>query len=269
MQTKHKQELERMLGRLCRPLLAAGGWSQLTARRGSALHCPASAADDVLEAASRKVEDAVFQAESTMVGGNQTATPEYTLAQGERVLAQTKCGPPATWPQRHRRATDPASLRSAHGVPHSDFATSVLALLQGASPTKVMSNANELASVVEQVLANCKVHSSGPGGALSHVDACLTQSALAPDGPPPHAQGVTRLAADESVADQVMADAKGAAQAVQALLLAAQSTGGALHVRRRPRAAKARPDHCRSTPPALSGGWRSSGRQGGREQQGG
>jgi len=40
---------------------------------------------------------------------------------------------------------------------HSDFVASVLALLQGASPTKVMSNANELASVVEQVLANCKV----------------------------------------------------------------------------------------------------------------
>jgi len=56
-------------------------------------------------------------------------------------------------------------------------------------------------------------------------------------------QGVTRLAADESVADLVMADAKGAAQAVQALLLAAQSTGGELRVQRTPCAANARLNH--------------------------
>ena len=48
------------------------------------------ATDEVLEAAKLKVDDAIYQVEAAMATGNQTATPEYTLAQGERVLGQTQ-----------------------------------------------------------------------------------------------------------------------------------------------------------------------------------
>ena len=76
-------------------------------------------------------------------------------------------------------------------------------------------------------------------------------------------QGVTRLAANEATGDQVVAEAKAAARAIQELLAATQSTGGAApRLSWKPRAAGVgwrAPDGPPSRREGVRGRWERSG----------